>query len=162
MRPSSSSRHLQYDLFGTSNGIIFLKLVCAFTRECSIHFRYSVWGLFLFKMNLKTQSIKISERGFIWLTSGLSVPMKSRILFPTFILIRFFGFWHGVRMPIHTIMSIVFVLCTLSTEDSFPLKGCKAAKSSVFSLCHEGKQKQIAWYFRFQRGLVYISALEHS
>ena len=99
----------------------------------SINFGYRVWLLFLFTLNLKTQTIKICEGVIIGRLIQFSTTRTIKTSDKNFEWFRLQLFWwrHGISLPIYTIMS-KFFMSTLSTTDSCPLVCCRSVKWLIF------------------------------
>ena len=120
---------------------------------------YIEWGLFLFHMNLETQSIETTQRTTLQNLIQFS-SIRSMEVFLTVVGIQPFGYWLEISMLNHKIKSLVIVACTSSTKDTryeFFEFLLRSEKFQFFSLQQEQTQKQMFYYIQLQGDLEYIS-----
>ena len=149
----------------TDNPNTIIWLVSEYTSMYSGQFCYCKCQLFICNLNMKTQSIKISEQIIIIVLIQFRPLFSSKVsakVFTTF----WFPFSRQQRvgcMPINKIISLSFGMRTLSTSYSMLLtfKYLQRREKPWFSpLSQKQTHKQKFAYIRFQKELEYISVPE--
>ena len=120
-------------LSSTINPVNFFWLVGEHTIMYSVWFGYNEWRFF-FILNLKTQSIKMSARFIVRILTQFSTILGVKVSnnLSTFNMIQFFWNWQWISRSILKLMSIPFMICTLSTKGPIVLKSCRTAKGFNF------------------------------
>ena len=125
----------------------------------NVYFGYSEWGSLFINMGLRTQYIKKYERTnkrvLLKVSTIRSNKFSDKIF--TSIYIQICRQWHGITMPILTIVSIRFNMRTLRRNYSLLLKKCRVVKRFDFFCLRKNKyKKKISSKIEFRESWIYL------